>query len=265
MLTCLKHLIGERQLRLTIDRMLQLKVTIFFVFTGLLILSLPQGIKAGEIFSRDSEHRGILDLEPYQIYPENRIGNAIYLDKKLLDSHPQKMILNITSIKNTKSHVYLFRAQNGVLGLGIIKNEEDGDARFWKVDPEFYQYTNRTFGLQRVFRIFQQKIVPLLTNLRTGAGVATSANHAILYHITDSKDIARTNSSGQEIIQRLYTFRLHLINRDFEKIKSLFNLQVQDVSYRLKLKWVNEYFVSYKLSNGKEEIVDLRKHAPTFF
>ena len=259
------HHTEEKELILPKDRMVMLKVNIFFVFTGLLLLFLPQGVKSVETFSRDSEHRGIVDIAPYQIYPENRIGNGIYLDKKLLDTHPQRVILNITSIKNTKSSVYLFRDQNGVLGLGIVKNEADGDARFWKVDPEFYQYTNSTFGIQRVFRIYQEKIVPLLTNIRTGAGVATSANHAILYHITDSKDITRTNSSGQEITQRVYTFRLHLINRNFEKIQSLFNLQVQDVSYRLKLKWVNEYSVSYKLSNGKEETVDLRKHAPTFF
>ena len=259
------HHTEEKELRLPKDRMLQLKVNIFFVFTGLLLLFLPQGVKAVETFSRDSEHRGIVDIAPYQIYPENRIGNGIYLDKKLLDSHPQRVILNITSIKNIKSYVYLFRAQNGVLGLDIVKNEADGDARFWKVDPEFYQYTNSSFGIQRVFRIYQEKIVPLLTNIRTGSGVVTSANHAILYHITDSKDITRTTSSGQEITQRVYNFRLHLINRNFKKIQSLFNLQVQDVSYRLKLKWVNEYSVSYKLSNGKEETVDLRKHAPTLF
>ncbi len=265
MLTCMLNHIEEKELSLPKDRILQLKVNIFFVFTGLLLLFLPQGIKAGETFSRDSEHRGILDLAPYQIYPENRIGNGIYLDKKLLDTHPQRVILNITSIKNTKSYVYLFRAQNGVLGLDIVKNEADGDARFWKVDPEFYQYTNRTYGIQRVFRIFQDKMIPLLTHLRTGTGVATSTNHAIFYHITDSKDITRTNSSGQEITQRVYTFRLHLINRNYEKIQSLLNIKVMDVSHRLKLKWVNEYSVSYKLSNGKKETVDLRKHAPTFF
>jgi hypothetical protein len=259
------HNTEEKELRLPKDRMVMLKVKIFFVFTGLVLLFLPKVVKAVKTFSRDSEHRGILDLRPYQIYPENRIGNGIYLDKKLLDTHPQRAILNITSIKNTESYVYLFRDQNGVFGLGIVKNEADGDARFWKVDPEFYQYTNSSFGIQRVFRIYQEKIVPLLTNIRTGSGVVTSANHAILYHITDSKDITRTTSSGQEITQRVYNFRLHLINRNFKKIQSLFNLQVQDVSYRLKLKWVNEYSVSYKLSNGKEETVDLRKHAPTLF
>jgi len=265
MLTCILHRNAEKKLRLPKNNMQRLKANTFFVFTALLLLLLPQGVTAVETFSRDSEHRGIVDLSPYQIYPENRMGNGIYLDNKLLDSHPQRVILNITSIKNTKSYVYLYRAQNGVLGLDIVKNDADGDARFWKVDPEFYQYTNRDFGIQRVFRIFQDKVLPLLTHLRTGAGVATSTNHAIFYHITDSKDITRTNSSGQQITQRVYTFRLHLINRNFEKIQSLLNLQVQDVSHRLKLKWVNEYSISYKLSNGKKETVDLRKYAPKFF
>jgi hypothetical protein len=108
-------------------------------------------------------------------------------------------------------------------------------------------------------------VVPLLAHLRTGAGVATSTNHAIFYHITGSKDITSTNSSGLEFTQKVYTFRLHLINRNFKKIQSLSNLQVQDISYRLKLKWVNEFSISYKLSNGKKETVDLRKYAPTYF
>jgi hypothetical protein len=265
MLTCILNYIEEKELRLAKNRMLQFKARLFFVFTGLLLLLLPQIVTAVETFSRDSEHRGIVELTLYQIYPENRMGNGIYLDKKLLDSHPQRVIINIYSIKNTKSYVYLFRTQNGAMGLDIVKNETDGDARFWKVDPEFYQYTNLTLGIQRVFRIFQDKMIPLLTHLRTGTGVATSTNHAIFYHITDSKDITRTNSSGQEITQRVYTFRLHLINRNYEKFQSLLNIKVMDVSHRLKLKWVNEYSVSYKLSNGKKETVDLRKHAPTFF
>ena len=94
------HQTEEKELRLAKDRIVQLKVTIFFIFTGLLLLFLPQGVKAVKTFSRDSEHRGILDIAPYQIYPENRIGNGIYLDKKLLDTHPQRVIINITSIKN---------------------------------------------------------------------------------------------------------------------------------------------------------------------
>ena len=55
------------------------------------------------------------------------MGNGIYLEKKLLDSHSQRVILKIVNIKSTESHVYLFRDLNGVLGLNIVKAEvEDG-------------------------------------------------------------------------------------------------------------------------------------------
>ena len=236
-----------------------------FAFFGILLFFCSHGVKAIETFSRDSQHRGIIDVAPYQIYPENRLGNGIYLNKKLLDSHPQRVILNITKIKNTESYVYLFRSQNDVLGLDIVKSEADGDARFWKVDTEFYQYTNNTFGIQRVFRIFNDKVIPLLSNLRTGAGVKTSKDHAIFYHITGSKDVKIINSSGQELNQRAYTFRLHLVHRNREKIRSLKNIEIQDFSYNLKLEWVNEYSVSYNLSSGKKEIIDLRKQVPSFF
>ena len=158
MLTCMLHHIEEKELRLLKDRILQLKVNIFFVFTGLLLLLLPQGIKAVETFSRDSEHRGIVDLAPYQIYPENRMGNGIYLDKNLLDSHPQRVILNITSIKNTKSYVYLYRAQNGVLGLDIVKNEADGDARFWKVIRNFISIQTALSGFKEYLEFFRKKL-----------------------------------------------------------------------------------------------------------
>ncbi|MDP6888200.1 MAG: hypothetical protein QGG68_08555, partial [SAR324 cluster bacterium] len=75
----------------------------FFYLIGLLLLLLPYGVSAVDIFPRDLEHKGIIDIGPYQIYPENRMGNGIYYEKKLLDSHPQRVILNITSIKDTKS------------------------------------------------------------------------------------------------------------------------------------------------------------------
>ena len=152
-------------------------------------------------------------------------------------SHADRIILGIAIIKNTESYIYLYRNQDGLLGLDILKNKSDGDARFWKVDREFYQYANNSSGIQRVFRIFDNKIVPLLSNLRTGAGLSGSKNHAVFYHITGSKEITRTNTSGQQSSQRVYNFRLHLIHRNIKEIQSLKNLTVEDYNYRLKINW----------------------------
>jgi len=237
----------------------------FNFFLGFFWISPPNGIGAVESFLRDSTHRGVIDLSPYQIFPENRMGNGIYLEKKLLDSHSQRVILKIVNIKNTESHVYLFRDQNGVLGLNIVKAEADRDARFWRIDPEFYQYSNNTTGLKRIFRIFNNNIQPILPYLRTGGGVTTSPTHAIFYHISDSKDVIRLNSGGQEIKTRLYTFKLHVINRNLIVSKHIVNLPIQDVNYRLNLVWEDKSTVSYKLSNGQKHTVDLLKYVPELF
>jgi len=245
--------------------MFKIKVNVFFVCSGLLCIFIPNGIDAVESYSRDSRHRGVVELAPYQIYPENRMGNGIYLNKKLLASHPQRVIINIVSIKDTDSHVYLFRGKNGVLGLNIVKGETDGDARFWQVDQEFYQYSNNTTGIKRIFRIYRNDVHPVLPFLRTGSGVSTSATHAVFYHVVNSKEIKYIDAGGQEVTGRIYTFRLHVINRKIEGFKSIFNLQIQDVSYSLKLVWENDHSVSYILANGKKHIVDLRKHVPELF
>ena len=241
-----------------------IKIFLFFP-TVVTILTSANPAETVEIFSRDTNHRGVIEFAPYQIYPENRVGNGIYLEKKLLDSHPQRIILNIVNIKDTDNHVYIYRGFNGALGLDIVKNNTGEDVRFWQVDPEFYQYSNRTSGTRRVFRIFGDKIIPLLPNLRTGSGVTPSKTHAAFYHISNSKNVSSINQNGQKTTKRVYTFRLHLIKRDFEDVVSLYQLPIKDANYLLKLVWENKHSVSYKLSNGKKYTIDLRKYAPTLF
>ena len=243
----------------------KLKKKFLLIYTVISLLTTVNTTVAVEIFLRDIEHNGVIEFTPFQIYPENRVGNGIYLEKKLLDSHHQRVILNISNIKDTDNHVYLYRGLNGMLGLDIVKNDTGEDVRFWQVDPEFYQYSNRTSGTRRVFRIFENKIIPLLPNLRTGTGVTTSQTHAVFYHISNSKNVTSVNQNGQKTANRVYTFRLHVIKRDLEGTVSLYDLKIQDANYLLKLAWENEYSVSYKLSNGKKHIIDLRKYAPSLF
>ena len=243
----------------------KLNKSFLFIPIVITLLTLENTTGAVEIFLRDHDHRGVIEFAPFQIFPENRVGNGIYLEKKLLDSHPQRVVLNILNIKDTDNHVYLYRGLNKVLGLDIVKNDTGEDVRFWQVDPEFYQYSNRTSGTRRVFRIFENKIIPLLPNLRTGTGVTTSQTHAVFYHISNSKNVTNVNQDGQKTVSRVYTFRIHVIKRDLEGAVSLYDLPIQDANYLLKLVWENEYSVSYKLSNGKKHIIDLRKYAPSLF
>jgi len=252
-------------LKFFITRIINSKLITYFCILLFYFFLLPQPTISVESYPRDLEHRGIIEIAPYHIYPENRIGNGVYLEKKLLDSHPERMITSIVKINNTKSSVYLYENKSGNSGLSIIKNKDDGEARFWKVDKDFYQYSNRTTGLQRVFRIFKKKIKPLLANVKTGRGISSSKTHVVFYHIINSQEMTFPNGNGQEIKKRIYTFRLHVVNRNLEKLGSIFNLIIKDTNYNLKLSWENEFSVSYKLNSGKKQIVNLREYVPNLF
>ena len=62
------------------------KLIMFFSILGVYLLIPPQPIISLETFPRDNDHRGIVQINSYQIYPENRIGNGIYTNKKLQDT-----------------------------------------------------------------------------------------------------------------------------------------------------------------------------------
>ena len=66
-----------------------IKIFLFFP-TVVTILNSANPAGSVEIFSRDNEHRGVIEFAPYQIYPENRIGNGIYLEKKTVGFPPTK-------------------------------------------------------------------------------------------------------------------------------------------------------------------------------
>ena len=86
-----------------------------------------------------------------------------------------------------------------------------------------------------------------------------------VYHIINSEEISLPNQSGTEIKQRKYTFRIHVVNRNIEKIGSIFNLIIKDTNYNLRLFWENEFSIRYELSNGENRIVDLREYVPNLF
>jgi hypothetical protein len=140
--------------------MFNCKKYFFIVCSGLLWIFSTNVIWAVESYLRDSTHRGVIDLSPYQIFPENRIGNGIYLEKRLLDSHSQRVILKIVNIKSTESHVYLFRDQNGALGLNIVKAEQIETHVFGRLTRNFTSIQTTLPDLKEFLEYFRMIFNP---------------------------------------------------------------------------------------------------------
>ena len=173
-----------------------------------------------------------------------------------MSSEADQQIIGSQSILGIESIVYLFRDVNGQEGLGLVNGINEGTGRLKKVGEEFYEFSNYEIGYQRIFRILQGKVVPVLEKLRTASGVTLSNTHAVFYHITESNNSSDnlTNSNpGWN-----YKFRLHLTRLGQSQMVSLYQINIVDQSPKLKLSWKNEFELIHRKKDGSEEIYNLQ-------
>ena len=232
----------------------------------LLLLFLPGiCIKATEIHNRDENHRGLLHKNGFSYFPENRLGNGLYREGKLLVSKTGNLIFDAIEIRNTNSVVFLYSDPNKNLHLGLVNGEGDGNGRFKQIDAEFYEYTNNDIGYQRIFRLLKGKIVPVLENLRTGTGVTLSKTHAVFYHIAESGTTIIKTESGDETKAWIFKFRLHLTKRGHNSVITFYGLPIEDQMPTINLFWKDENILVVQKSNGKQLLFNLRNLAPQMF
>ena len=209
---------------------------LMFCVSFLIVISLIiNPIKGVELHPRDATHRGVVDEGGFTFFPENRLGNGLYREGKLLASKTGRSIISAKLIRGTNSVVYLYTALSDELGLGLVNGMEDGTGRLKRVDTEFYEYSNQEIGYQRIFRVLNRQIIAVLDNLRTGTGVTLSDTHAVFYHIVDSSSIMVEGDSGEQVSVWNYKFRLHLARRGKPGVVNLYQFTIEDQSLRLNL------------------------------
>lgn len=245
------HFIGRTMIK---NRIIQCSL---FLILG---LSASSGL-ASESFPMDDQHRGVLWLKKYQIYPENRFGNSLYLNKQLIAFDPGHMILEVFDVDGTESMVYLYKDTKDNLAIGLYDDSKKKQAQIKRVDEEFYEFWEREKHIRKIFRIYKGRLTNVLTKSRTGTGITPSISHVAFYHIKASERVVDEDGKNK----RIYSFRIHILKRSEPHPWSLRNLEVKDWYPFLKLSWLNEYTLQYPLSSGEIKTVDLREHLPQHF
>ncbi len=213
---------------------------------------------AAETYELDSEHRGVLYLGDYQIFPENRLGNALYYKYKLLISVPDRQILKFYEIPETQSLVYLYADAQQALALDVYDFSEEKESKIKRVDNEFYEVW--LSGNRKIFRIYQNDLVGLTSHLKTATGLTPSHSHIAYYHIESSEVV----SADDEAEHRIYYFRIHVMKRsDINPIK--LSEVIQDTQASLKLTWIDARTLSYRLSDGTSHEIDVASQLPDYF
>lgn len=232
-------------------------------FLGLL-MTMILGMGASVAWAQDTSQAPsystrIKQLGNYQIFPTERYGNALYLNRQLLASFGGRMILDLQEIPNGESLVYLYRDEEQNLALGLYDFSESKRARIKRVDDEFYEVWVFSLGIRAIFRIFDGKIERVASHLRTARGVTPSVEQVAFYHISASEVLEGENGK-----YRVYDFRIHVLKRKQTKPLRL-SVTVRDSRSILNLSWPEATVLRYELMDGTIKDLSLSELLPDHF
>ncbi len=194
---------------------------------------------------------GILKLNnQFSIFPDNKLGNSVYLNKKRLVSRDDLTMVDI--VQAPDGYIYHGLDENGSSVLGFSGNE---DAKFIQLPGGFYYLVTDKNSKKKIYWISgNRKIEDLLPRRNTGSGlVFNGSDKAVFYHIAKGETIE--TEEGKERYQ--YTFKIHIANTETRSVRHL-PLSVTDFSLRLRLEWTDENTIKYTLSNGQAETVSIQ-------
>jgi len=193
---------------------------------------------------------GIVKIkDKFQIFPENRLGNTLYLKNKKLVSKENLILEDV--VEAPDGHIYRGTDENQNTILGYTG---DPNAQFLSMEKGFYQLNTNSEGIvrRRLYWVNNKKeIIEILPQYKTTGGlVHNQADKAVLYHIAKGENVV--TAEGKEVYQ--YSFRLHIINTKTGDIRHLPET-ILDFSPKLRLGWSDKDTVQYFLSNGTKETI----------
>lgn len=210
------------------------------------------GAAAGPALPTDGEHKGIVAAGPYQIFPENRPGNGIYLNKQLLVSSPGNTIIQILPMPREGRFVYLTRNEAGRSVVAVRLAASDPPPRLRRLADGLYYAVMviEEVVYKKVYRVVQDgTIVDVLPRSKTADGITPGKSGLLFYHVAGAETIEQ---DGKTIYQ--FALRLHLLMYQEERLRNL-DYPVINTLPRLKLAWKNDASVEYTLADGRVEVL----------
>lgn len=187
----------------------------------------------------DAQHRGSIQLEQYTIFPENRVGNALYQQNLFLISQDKRTIQTALEFAN------------GTLFAGQTDQDENfidfHSTEEYELTTPFAGYGQLVVGNQRALFWFSQptnsikNILPKLRSISTP--VHNKVDKMAVYHISKSDRSTKPTT---------YTFEIHVFKEVDASIKTI-KRDVVDKRSFLVLNWANSNQLEYQLSNGQKK------------
>ncbi len=226
----------------------------YLMFGFILVGALPPAGVSGEKYPSDLQHKGVVLFEPYQVFPENRKGNAIYLNNRMVFSLPEVAITHIMPLPQEGRFVYLTRNDDGNIDLGIHLPPTDLAPRITKVAEAHYYAVMVIDGVvyKKAYRVLQNNsLVDLLPLSKTAAGLVGGEPGVVFYHISTAQ---KEEQNGKTVNK--FGIILHLSLFDDERLRHL-DYPVYNTLPRLNISWVDKSSIQYRLADGRVEVVSI--------
>jgi hypothetical protein len=219
----------------------------------LLIACMGWAAAAAEQFPSGPNHRGVAPFEPYLVFPENRPGNGVYLDNRLVFESRDQIVVDVLALPAEGRFAYYALDAQGTGALGVSLKPNDAKPRIDEVTPGFYQVVLVMDGVvyKKLYRIIEHNILDLLPSSKTADGPTAGPVGVLFYHVATA---IRETEDGQT--KRGFGLKLHLALFDDDRTRHLDYL-ITNALPELKITWLDESRVEVGLADGRTQILSL--------
>lgn len=213
---------------------------------------------AAEPVQAGASHRGIVSAGPFQIFPENRFSNGVYLDGTLLISLPGQTILSAAEIAPHGRLIYLTRGADGKRTVGVHTPPGDGSPRITE-PAKGYSYVVAGFdgqGYKKFFRITDSAITDLLPGSRTADGLTIGPKGILFFHVASSAGSGPPKPGESAPPSEAYGIRLHWLDLEKGVVHHL-GRPIYNGLPTLKLAWLEDGRIQFTLTDGKSETLSV--------
>jgi len=211
-------------------------------------------LQAAEPVQAGATHRGIVSAGPFQIFPENRFSNGVYLDGTLLVSVPGQTLLGAVQIGPRGRLVYLARGADGKRVVGVHTLPGDAPPRISE-PAKGYTYVVAGFdgqGYKKFLRVTDTAITDLLPGSRTADGLTAGPKGILFFHVASTAGAAPVKPGEPAPLAEAYGIRLHWLDPEKGVVRHL-GRPLYNTLPTLKLAWLDEGQIQITLSDGKSE------------
>ncbi|MDH4121749.1 MAG: hypothetical protein OEV94_08615 [Deltaproteobacteria bacterium] len=215
------------------------------LFAAALVWASP--LWSAEEYPADPQHRGIVAMETYQVFPENRPGNGVYLGNQLLLALPGKTIVAVTALPVEGRFVYLARNDQDKWEVGAHMAPGDSAPVITIVAPGYYTLTATMDGVvvKKVYRrVNTPALVDLLPYAKTADGVTAGAEGVVFFHVGKDEPGAPTGTDQR------FPLKLHLSLFNEGRVRHLPS-PVYNGLPTAPIAWKDEKTFTLKRSNGQ--------------